>query len=160
MKTTPLLITAIAVLAITYLPACQTQINDVREGPSPGVRVRSHLAPYATVGLNRAVIVDKSLEDWHGPEGRKRGKIAVEKTGSRRTETGSVEAWALLRNRTDHPFQIEGRVQFFDESEAPIGGPSAWQRIFLGPNSVATYRENSTNTDRVRYYYIEIREGR
>ena len=66
----------------------------------------------------------------------------------------------MIRNRTDFPLQIEGRVQFFDESKAPVEGPTAWQRVFLPPQSVATYKESSTNVYDIGYYYIEIREGR
>ena len=159
MKRWRLLIGVIATGALASV-ACQTETVDVREGPAPGVRVRSNLAPDATLRMDSVVILDKSLQDWQGSQSRKRGKIAVERTGARRTETGTVEAWAILRNRTDHPLQIEGRVQFFDESQAPLEGPSAWQRVQLPPNSVETYRGNSTNVDRVKHYYIEIREGR
>ena len=159
MKRWRLLIGVVAAGALASV-ACKTETVDVREGPAPGVRVRSDMAPDATLRMDSVVILDRSLQDWKGGDGRKRGKIAVEKTDARRTETGTVEAWAILRNRTDHPLQIEGRTQFFDESQAPLEGPSAWQRVQLPPNSVATYRENSTNTDRVKHYYIEIREGR
>ena len=158
MKASHVLLTFVAALAVTLLPGGETV--DVREGPGPGVRVRSGLAPYANVRMNTVAVIDKSLQDWQGSPGRKRGKIAVEDTNSKRTETGTVQAWALLRNRTDFPLQIEGRVQFFDEEQAPLEGPSAWQRLHLPANSTATYRENSTNTDHVKFYYIEIREGR
>lgn len=158
MKASHVLLTFVTALAVTLLPGCETV--DVREGPGPGVRVRSGLAPYATVRLNTVAILDDSLQDWDGPPGRKGGKIAVERTNASRTETGTLVAWALLRNRTDYPLQIEGRVQFFDEAEAPLEGPTAWQRLHLPPNSVITYRGNSTQTDRVKYYLIEIREGR
>ena len=155
-----LLLSVAAVVAVLALPACEKEIVNVREGPAPGVRVRSGLAPHANVRLNTVAIIDKSLQNWQGPQSSRRGKVAVERTDAKRTDTGAVQAWALLRNRTDYPLQIEGRVQFFDESQAPIEGPSAWQRVFLPPNSVATYRENSTKTAGVKYYYIEIREGR
>ena len=151
-------LTALTAAAAALLPACET-VN-VREGPAPGVRVQDPLAPYATVRMNSVAIVDKSLQNWHGDESGKRSKIAVEGTNAKRTATGTLQVWAMLRNRTDHPLQIEGRAQFFDESQAPLEGPTAWQRVSLPANSVATYRENSTHTDRVAYYYIEVREGR
>jgi len=132
----------------------------VREGAAPGLRVRGERAPYAQVRMNTVNILDDSLQDWQGDEKDRRGKIAVESTNSRRTETGTVEVWAILRNRTDHPLQLEGRVQFFDQTQAPVEGPTAWQRIYLPPNAVATYTEISTRVMDVGNYYIEIREGR
>ncbi len=134
--------------------------KEVGEGPGPGVRVRDDAAPYARIRYNTVVILDKSLEDWRPPDSRKKGKIAVEETSARRTETGTVEAWAVLRNRTDHPLQLEGRAHFFDKDKAPVEGPTAWQRVFLPAQGVGTYKEKSTKVMEVGYYYIEIREGR
>ena len=133
---------------------------DVREGPAPGVRVDDVRASQAGIKYNSVAIVDKSLQQWYGKDKEKKSKIAIESTDSRRTPTGTLEAWAVIRNRTDFPLQIEGRVQFFDESKAPVEGPTAWQRVFLPPQSVATYKESSTNVYDIGYYYIEIREGR
>ena len=84
----------------------------------------------------------------------------MESTNGRRTPTGTIEVWAVLRNRTDSPLQIEGRAQFFDADRAPAEGPTAWQRVFLPPNGVATYKEASTKVLQIAHYYIEIREGR
>jgi hypothetical protein len=133
---------------------------DVREGPAPGVMVRDGRAPQATVRMNTVNIIDDSLQNWQARPGAKHSKIAVESTNARRSETGTVEIWAVLRNRTDYPLQIEGRVQFFDRDQAPVEGPTAWQRVYLPPNSVATYKELSTKVMEIGYYYVEIREGR
>ncbi len=149
-----------AVIAVAALSGCSRTAVYVPEGPGPGVKVESELAPYATVRMNTVNILDKSLEDWQGGEKGKKGKIAVESTNARRTPSGTVEVWTVLRNRTDFPLQIEGRTQFFDRDQAPVEGPSAWKRVFLPPNSVATYKETSTKVMEIGYYYIEIREGR
>lgn len=150
-------------------------VTDVREGPAPGVRVQDPRAPQAGIRYNSVAIIDKSLQKWDGKvfdppwtehissgpkEENKRSKIAVESTNSRRTPTGTLEVWTVLRNRTDHPLQIEGRTQFFDQTKAPVEGPTAWKRVFLPPQSVATYKELSTKVGEVHYYYVEIREGR
>jgi len=164
-----------ATFAFTLCSGCQTTY--VPEGAAPGVRVVEPRAPYASVHnrMNTVNIIDKSLQDWHarqykpwwsqifgsGPKpSAKYAKVAVESTNSRRTPTGTLEVWAVIRNRTDHPLQIEGRTQFFDASQAPIENPTAWQRVSLPPNSVATYKECSTRVHDVAYYYIEIREAR
>lgn len=132
----------------------------VKEGAAPGVRIRDPQAPQTQIRWNSVVIIDDSLQDWQGSPKEKKGKIAVENTNARRTPTGTVEVWAVLRNRTDYPLQIEGRTHFFDKNYAPVEGPTAWQRVYLSPNSVAVYREFSTNVMDIGYYYVEIREGR
>ena len=155
------------------LVGCST--IEVKEGPAPGVHVDDSRMPQAGIRYNTAVIIDKSLENWDGRvfdpewsgmfrkgsmERRRRSKIAVESTDSRRTATETLEVWAVLRNRTDYPLQLECRTQFFDASKVISDGPTAWQRIYLSPQSQETYREFSTKTKEVNYYYIEIREGR
>jgi hypothetical protein len=149
------------ILAGISLSACSTV---VREGASPGIRVSE-----ASPRMNTVGILDKSLADWNAQaswfggdsEGDRMSKIAVERTGGRATPTNNLEAWAMLRNRTDHPLQLEGRVTFFDASETPAEGPTGWQRIFLPPQGTATYSGSSSKPlSVVRYYYIEVREGR
>lgn len=123
------------------------------EGPSPGVRVEDPNAPNARLNLDRVVILDKELQDARA------GKLAIESQGARRTGTGTIEVFAVIRNRTDFPQQIEARTSFFDGQGVPLEGPSAWQRIHLQPNSITNYKELSSRTD-VAHYYVEIREGR
>jgi hypothetical protein len=118
----------------------------IREGAYPPVRVPT---ANTSVRYNNVALTDGSLQ----------GKIAVEGSDWHRTDTGNAEVWVQLRNRTDYYMQVEARVQFYDDSRAPIGAPSAWQRIGLSPNAIDTYREMSTSPD-VVYYFIEVREGR
>lgn len=153
------------------LLGCQEELAKKREGAAPGIRVDDPRQPYAKIRYNSVGILDKSLQDWsYRPKKflfweveeseRNIGKIAVESTNSRRTQTGTLEVWTVIRNRTNHPLQIEGRTTFFDRDKVPCEEPSAWQRVFLQPNSVATYKDSSTKVHEVNYYYIEIREGR
>lgn len=152
-----------------FASGCGTT-TDIREGPAPGVAV-----PEVGIRYNSVVILDKSLQDWNGPvydpawssifhsgrrESDKKSKIAVESTDSKRSPTGTLEVWAVIRNRTDHPLQIEGRAQFFDADKASSENPTAWKRVMLPAQAVATYREFSTKAQGVNYYYVEIREGR
>ncbi len=133
---------------------------DINEGAAPGVRVNDPAAPNAGIRLNTVNIIDESLQKWHGREAGKTGKIAVESTNSKRTATGTLEAWGVLRNRTDYPLQIEGRITFFDQYQVPVESPSAWRRVLLPANGIGAYKEFSTKTSQVAYYYIELREGR
>jgi hypothetical protein len=129
---------------------CKTVVS---EGPAPGMKVDDPRAPQATIQYNTVVILDKSLQG-------NKAKLAVENTNSRRTQSGTLEVWAVIRNRTDFQLQIEARAQFFNAEQTPSEGPTAWQRIFLPPQSVQTYREYSTKINEISYYYIEVREGR
>ncbi len=151
---------ALMIGAALMVLGCYRETVKVREGAAPGVRVDNIRAPHARVRMNTVNIIDKSLQNWQGKDGKRMSKIAVESTNARRSPTGTVEVWAVLRNRTDYPLQIEGRVQFFDRDQAPVEGPTAWQRVYLPANSVATYKEFSTKVMEIGYYYIEIREGR
>ncbi len=162
--------------AVSFFVGCTTVVK-VSEGASPGVQVRDPMAPNARICMNSVAIVDKSLQQWDtkrveyqpawlwifsggSPENEKYSKIAVEGTNARRSPTGTVEVWATFRNRTDYPLTIECRSQFFDRQEAPVEGPTAWQRVHLPQQSVGSYKEFSTNVMDVGYYYIEVREAR
>lgn len=149
MKMVPLTLVLAAALAGA---ACSGINKD--EGPRQAVRIADERAPSQRLNLDTVVILDKSLQD------RKAGKLAVENSGARRTAADTVEAFAVIRNRTDYPLQIEGRTQFFDAMGIPLGSPSQWQRLYLDPQSINGYRELSTGTGDVAHYYIEIREGR
>lgn len=145
-----------------------TATTQIVEGPSPGVRVENSPGGIAQVRMNSVAILDDSLQRWYVYENSvtgvkehgKIGKIAVESTNTRRTPTNTIEAWALFRNRTDYDLQIQCRVQFFDYMKAPLEDPSAWKRIYLPANSVASYKESSIGVHDIGYYYIEVREGR
>ena len=87
-------------------------------------------------------------------------KIMVQSASARRTETRTLQVSTQLVNCTDHPLQVEGRTHFFDAGQQASERPSAWQRLHLGPRTIATYGERSTGTDRAVSYLIELREGR
>ncbi len=142
----------VCVSAIVVLAGCKTV--DVSEGASPGIRINDAEAPNARIIMDTAVILDKSLQNGRA------GKLAIESTGARRTATGTLEAYAVIRNRTDYPLQVEGRVQFFDGMNVPVEGPTGWQRIYLDPQAVGAYKELSARVNDIAHYYIEIREGR
>lgn len=146
--------------AVNLLAGCAT----VGEGPMQAVRVDIPGNSQGMIRMNSVAILDRDLQQWvvhqdSSRENAKSGKIALESTGARRSQTGTVEAWALLRNRTNKALNIEARVQFFDTAQTPLEGPTAWERLFMAPNSIATYKEFSTGIQNVSYYYIEVREA-
>jgi hypothetical protein len=135
------------------LIGCQTTKMSY-EGPQPGEHVRNERAPYARVNLDTVVIIDKALQTQQS------GKLAIERSGARRAPTGTLEVFAVIRNRTDFPQQIELRTQFFDSNGAPVEGPTAWKRLTLDSQSVNSYTEYSVGTSSIAHYYVEVREGR
>jgi len=151
-------LTLLMILAIVCLSGCNQP--PLREGASVGVNVNDPMAPYASPRMNSVGILDKSLADWQGRDGRRRSKVAVEASDSKRTQMGTLQVWATIRNRTDYPLQIEGRTHFYGPDQDPIEGPTAWKRFHLPANSVGHYKELSTRIEGIEFYYIEIREGR
>ena len=136
-----------SLLLITFaasLSGCARKI--VAEGTHPPVLIPG---PNTTARLDSVSLTDDSLQ----------GKIAIQGSDSSRSDTGTVQVWVRIRNRTDYHMQVEARTQFYDADETPLAKPSAWQRLQLSPNTISTYRENSLGPD-AAFYYVEIREGR
>ena len=142
---------AVGLCAMALLAACQTPYQ---EGAQMGVRVQDNNAPNARIQFDQVVILDKQLQN------SKAGKIAIEQQGARRTATGSLRVVVTVRNRTDFPQVLEARSSFFDSGFAPTEKPSAWTRVFLEPNGVASYEEFSMGAQNVAHYYVEVKESR
>jgi hypothetical protein len=120
-----------------------------REGAVPATRGPERLAP-AQQQQNVVSFLDRRLGE----------RLSVESTDSRRSASGTLEVWAVLRNRTQRALQIEGRSRFVSTHEGVPEDTSAWRRVFLETNSVGTYRESSTRAEDIAYYVIELREGK
>lgn len=144
---------------VLFLPQAVMGASIGHEGATPGIAIHDQKSPNSTMHLDSINILDKSLQHIGSRRDQYIGKISVERSGLRRSETGNIEVVAVIRNRTDYPLQIEGRVQFLDQNGLPIEKPSAWQRVYLSPQGVSAYREFSTTPD-AKHYYVEIREGR
>jgi len=139
---------SLALLLLLTINGCGEHYA-VHEGSSAPLRIRDDNLPGTQIRWNNVSLLDKSI----------RNKILVEASNSRRTATDTLEVWALFRNRTDYSLQIEARTSFFDASQAPLEGPTAWQRLMLPPNAHGHYKEFSTNEE-IGFYTIEVREGR
>ncbi|MGR9051772.1 MAG: hypothetical protein ACU84J_03920 [Gammaproteobacteria bacterium] len=156
------------IVVLFSLTACERTI--MREGATPGLRVRDYHQPHASIRLNSVNIIDPNLQSRankvlgmeiqaFSDKADYIGKIAVENHGGKRTGTGTLEIYVVLRNRTQYPLQVECRALFFDEHEVPVEGPTVWQRVYLDQNGLSSCTMQSTllNTS---YYYVELREGR
>lgn len=84
-------------------------------------------------------------------------KLSVADKGTRYSDGGYLELWALLRNHTDFSYQVEARTLFFDSDKAPLDNFSSWKRLTLSGNSLSKYSEYASSRDAV-YYLIEIRQ--
>ena len=87
-------------------------------------------------------------------------KVMVQSVAVRRSATQTVQIAAQLVNCTDYALQIEGRTHFYDAAQVEAEPVSAWQRVTLGPRTLATYSERSVGTEQVASYLVELREGR
>lgn len=134
---------ALVLLATVAAFGCTTTVN---EGAYPAQRVEH---PQVRTRLNNVELLDASIAN----------KVEVQRSAASRTATDTVEVVAMFRNRTSYPLNVECRTTFYGKNEIPVDGPSAWQRVFLEPNGLASYRESSTKLD-VAYYHVEVREGR
>jgi len=123
---------------------------DIREGSFAPVRIRDQNLPGTQIRWNNVSLLDASIKN----------KIFVEATNTRRSPTGALEAWAIFRNRTDYPLQLEARASFYDTNQAPVEEPSAWQRIYLPPNATAHFTTLFSTQINNGFYNIEVREGR
>ncbi|RDV28035.1 hypothetical protein DXV75_03460 [Alteromonas aestuariivivens] len=114
------------------------------------------------LSLNKVVFVDHSLNrvelNEKNDTRHQTIKVSLQRAGARRTPTNSLEAWSVLKNHTDYNLQVEGRVSFFDADEIPLDDVTAWKRVYIPANSVATYRDFSINPQ-AAYFVIELREG-
>ena len=142
-------IIAIAALSLVIVTGgCREY--DVKEGSYAPVRVRDQNLQGTQIRWNNVSILDRSIQN----------KVFVEATNSRRTPTNTLEVWALFRNRTDYPLQLQCRASFYDATQAPVEGPTAWQRLMLPPNGTAHYKNVFSTIVDVGFYNIEVREGR
>lgn len=114
----------------------------------------------AGTSVNAVHILSKSLQTQNKKLfGGHQSVLSVEFLGSQRTQVGTLEVSAYLRNRSSTPAQIEARTLFLGSGGMPIDDESAWQRLYLDANGTATYKEMSLKTQQVQHYRIEIREA-
>jgi hypothetical protein len=84
--------------------------------------------------------------------------LVAEETGTKRSPTNTLVAWALLRNRTDETVKVSVRTRFFDTNKAPLDD-TPWSMVYLDRRGLQTYETPSLRGD-AAYYYIEIMKGR
>jgi len=150
----------IGTTTLMILCACATTLADE---PVNQLKPNQEQAIYTgSTRLNTVNIIDKNLQVTHRLKTgytHTSGKLAVERTGIKRTETGVPEAWIQLKNLTDYPQNILVRTTWHDEQEAPVDGPTAWDRLLFAPNGGEIYRTQSI-TAKAKSFYVEIQEVR
>ncbi|MDN3517247.1 hypothetical protein QWY84_06480 [Aquisalimonas lutea] len=144
--------TAAVVTALLLVVGCQGL-------PSDSERLTERTEP---VEYNSVVFTDYNLQrSWSdgllGEGGRYR--LSVERHGQRRTETGTTEVFAVIRNHTDADYTLEARTHFVDRDGVPTDADAVWKRFTASANSLTAYREYSTS-DQPLQYRVEVRELR
>lgn len=125
--------------------------------PSSSTKLTERTAP---LEYNTVVFTDYDLSRTWKEGIRGSGetyRLSVENHGRRRTETGTTEVYAMLRNHTDYDYRIEARTQFFDQDGVPVDAKPIWQRSTIPANSVSAYKTLSTGTQPLQYR-VEVRE--
>jgi len=112
----------------------------------------SPMAPPASPGLNRAVILDDAAEG--AP------RLTIERQGSVRLGPGALEVYATLRNRTAAPLRVEVRARYFGTQQEPLEAPAEWQPLTLQPAGLVTFKGRSPASVSAGYFLIEVREAR
>lgn len=144
---------ALLLLGALLLSGAACQEKRYYEGAQQGVRIDDSRAPDATMRMDTVMVIDRNLQT------EKQSRIAIERYGATSTPTGTMKVFVSIRNRTTYPQQLEARVQFFDSNQIPVEGPSAWERIYMDPQSIGSYVVNSARAD-VAHYIVEIQEAR
>lgn len=89
-----------------------------------------------------------------------REQVRIEKHGMMRGVSDLYDVQVVFHNISDKPVQLECRTTFFDSRGVPVEAQSEWKMIFLKPEALGVYQENSTQQRGVAYYYVEAREVR
>lgn len=135
--------------------------------------LRSNERPVGYVGkdtkleMNSIRVLDKNLIDVEekqflgkiGPINKqKKTKIVIENHTLSYTKTGLKEVIVSIRNQTDYPLRVKGKVSWFDQNELPLSGNNnGWEALFLQPKSVRIFRQNSTN-ENAAFYVVDLME--
>jgi len=135
---------------IELRPTCNFNAVVGKPGQGPAI---------ADVPTAPSALIETPLNSVNITDFKIANKIMIQDTKARRSPAGTVEVWARFVNCTDFPLQLEARTHFLDEAQAPAEGVSGWNRVFLPPRAYGVYQESSTNVTKVRYYYVEVREG-
>jgi hypothetical protein len=154
---TPLLLTgavAVGACANTVAPGPQCDFGAYNQqraeaADSGPVMVPQTPGTISDIPLNAVNVTDPAITN----------KILVQSTNAERLPAGQVQAYTRMVNCTDFALQVEGRTHFLDAAQAQAEPPTAWQRVYLPPHTIATYQATSTGTDGVETFYIELREG-
>ena len=143
-------------LSLTAILAGCGATKEVYSGPDQVVApVTMNSIVFTDHSLNRTVTKPILWMDFFTKDVR----VTVQKSGVRPSPSGSAEVWVMLKNHTSHPIQIEGRVQFFDKTEAPSEPMSTWQRVYVPEFATVVYKEYATSLGSA-YYQVEFREGK
>lgn len=146
--------------AIVLLSGCGSTSNSVYSDEHPVQRTQQlqmNSFSFIDHSLNRTYITKSLFGTIENTDTTV--KITIESSGVRNTPSGTIEVWAMLRNRTDYDLQVEGMASFYDNGQAPLDDRSAWKRVYIPANGTALYKESSIS-NLAQHFMVEFREGR
>jgi len=100
----------------------------------------------APIPLDSVVFLDTSTAN----------QVLVQAMRASRTPTDTVQLHARLFNCSRAPLEVQARVNFLLENQAPAEPVSAWRAVIIQPGSMATYTELSLGGSEVAHYLVEI----
>ncbi len=83
-------------------------------------------------------------------------RVMVQAMRASRTPTDTVQLHARLLNCSGTPLELQARVNFLLESQAPAEPASAWRSVVIQPGAMATYTELSLGGSEIAHYLVEI----
>jgi len=87
-------------------------------------------------------------------------KVTVDRITKDSDAANHLIVKATLINHTDYNQEIEGRISFFNQFKTLVEGPTVWRRLYFNPRSIEELAIASTATEEIKYFYLELREGK
>ena len=70
--------------------------------------------------------------------------------------TGFKKITVQIRNKTNVALPLQVRASWYDQNGVPTDGAQAWTSLFVQPNAMVTFEQNSARLNSAQYY-VELR---
>ena len=142
-----LIILATASLLTAGLAGCAT-------APEGGVRIdqQNNIRPE----LNSVRVIDGTLARYVGAKFKVDSLLDTEGAYVSTGPTGFKKITVQIRNKTNVALPLQVRASWYDQNGVPTDGAQAWTSLFVQPNAMVTFEQNSARLNSAQYY-VEIR---
>lgn len=130
------------------LAACETT------PPEGGVRIdqQNNIRPE----LNSVRVIDNTLAKYVGRKFKVDSLLDTEGAYVSTGPTGFKKITVQIRNKTNVALPLQARASWYDQNGVPTDGAQAWTSLFVQPNAMVTFEQNSARLNSAQYY-VEIR---